>query len=208
MKIDLVIFDWSGVISDDRRPVYAANVQVLRDYKKPRMSFEEWLPRTTMTPVEFFANHGVHGDSKKLYALYKKYYSEAVESGMVPKVYPDARDVFQYLRKGGKQIAVLGSHPIDNLKREAKDYALASFLSSIHGSARDKIEGLHTVCRELETVPEGASYVGDTIYDIRAAKKAGLHSVGVCTGYHTKERLEKEEPEFLLECLSDLKEIL
>ena len=208
MKIELVIFDWSGVISDDRRPVYEANMRVLRDYKKPTMSFEEWLPRTTMTPVEFFANHGVRGDPGKLHTLYKKYYGEAVNSGVVPKVYPDASDVFQYLRKSGKQIAVLSSHPIDNLKREAKEYTLASFLSSIHGSARDKAEGLRTICRELETVPEGASYVGDTIYDIRAAREAGLCPIGICTGYHTKERLEKEEPEFLLECLLDLKKLL
>lgn len=208
MKIELAIFDWSGVISDDRRPVYKASMRVLRDYKKQIMSFEEWLPRTTMTPAEFFANHGVYDDPEELYALYKKYYGEAVESGIVPEVYPDACDVFQHLKKSGRDAAVLSSHPTENLEREAEDYGVALFLSLICDSAQDKIEGLRAVCRQLTMNPTSALYVGDTIYDIRAAKGAGLHSVGICTGYHVKERLEGEEPEFLLECLADLKEIL
>src|SRR3989344_4207780 len=75
--IGLLVFDWSGVISDDRMPVYEANMRILEDYGKPTISFEEWLPRTTMTPVEFLKNHGVFGDDKKMFALYKKYFDEA-----------------------------------------------------------------------------------------------------------------------------------
>lgn len=205
MKIELVIFDWSGVISDDRKPVYEANIRILRDHKKPIMSFEAWLPRTTMTPVEFFANHGIHEDPEELYALYKKYYGEAVESGITPVVYPDAYDTLQYLKKNEKRIAVLSSHPVENLKREAEEYELTSFLSLIHGSARNKVKGLQMVCEQLNTGPDSALFVGDTVYDIQAAKKAGLLSVGICTGYHTKERLEKEGPDLLLGCLSELR---
>lgn len=207
MEIELVIFDWSGVISDDRKPVYEVNMRILRDHKKPTMSFEEWLPRTTMTPVEFFANHGVHEDPEELYALYKKYYGEAVESGITPVVYPDAYETLRYLKKNERRMAVLSSHPVENLKREAEEYEVTSFLSLIRGSAQNKVEGLQAVCEQLDTRPDSALFVGDTVYDIRAAKEAGLLPVGICTGYHTKERLEKEGPDLLLGCLSDLRDL-
>ena len=43
MTIQLVIFDWSGPISDDRRPVYEADMAILRKYRKPAAPFEEWV---------------------------------------------------------------------------------------------------------------------------------------------------------------------
>ena len=203
--IGLLVFDWSGVISDDRMPVYEANMRILEDYGKPTISFEEWLPRTTMTPVEFLKNHGVFGDDKKMFALYKKYFDEAVESGTAPTAYADACDVLRYLKGRKKKLSVLSSHPAENLRKEAEQYSLASFLELIEGNSKDKAGGLLDICRHLGEKPESALYVGDTIYDIRAAKEAGTRSAGICTGYHTKERLESEMPDFILGCLSELK---
>ncbi len=205
MRINLFIFDWSGVISDDRWPVYQANMRVLEDYGKPTMSFWEWLPRTTLTPIEIFENHGVHGDPKELFALYTKYLTEAVESGVTPTVYPDALDTLQHIKQRGKKLAVLSSHPEGNLRRDAEGYGIVPLLDHISGNSRDKSEGLLSVCDSLDEAPKHALYAGDTVYDIRAAKKAGLNSAGVCTGYHVRERLERENPDLLLECLSDLK---
>ena len=206
MRINLFIFDWSGVISDDRWPVYEANMRVFEDYGKPRLSFWEWLPRTTMTALEIFENHGIHGDPKELFALYGEYYSETVKSGITPTIYPDAHDAFQHIRHKGKKLAVLSSHPEDNLKKEAEQYGILPLLNHISGNSRDKAQGLASVCNSLGEAPEHALYTGDMIYDIRGAKEAGLNSAGVCTGYHTRERLEKEKPDLMLECLSDLKD--
>ena len=62
MEPRLFVFDWSGTISDDRKPVYTANMRLLQGHGKPTMTFEEWLPRTRMTPGEFLADHGIYGD--------------------------------------------------------------------------------------------------------------------------------------------------
>ncbi len=208
MNIGLLVFDWSGVISDDRRPVYKANMRILREYGKPVLSFEEWLQRSRMTAVEFLADNGVHGEDEELFALYKRYYDDAIRSGIVPEVYPDVHDALQHLMETGKKLAVLSSHPADNLRKEAQHYNLMPFLNSICGSSKEKSSGLIEVCKELGMDPQISLYLGDTVYDIRAAKQAGINSAGVCTGYHAKERLEEERPDFLLENLSELKKII
>lgn len=205
MSIELFIFDWSGTISDDRRPVYEANMKVFETYGKERISFEEWLPRTTLTPVGIFRNHGIEDDAEKLFTLYKKYLDEAIKSGIVPTFYPDVHDTFSHLKNKGKKLAVLSSHPRENLVREATEYNLIGSLGLILGDSKDKVDGLKDVCVTQGIDAESSLYVGDTIYDIKAAKEAGVHSVGVCTGYHIRERLESEDPEFLLDVLSDLK---
>ncbi len=208
MKIDIVIFDWSGVISDDRKPVYEANMALLKHFKKPVMSFEEWLPRTTMTPIEFLTNNGVDGNVEEMFSLFKKYLDEAIVAGVVPVAYTDAGGVFSYLKAKGITLAILSSHPLENLTQEAGKYGLKSFLDLVKGNSKDKVDGLKSVCQELGKSPQNALYVGDTVYDIQAAKGAGIYSAGISTGYHTKDRLLKEKPEFLLDSLSDIKRII
>ncbi len=208
MKIDTIIFDWSGVISDDRKPVYEANMSLLKHFGKPTVNFEEWLPKTTMTPIEFLANHGVHGDSEELFGLFKKYLDAAIESGIVPIVYGDAKDTFSYIKNKGVTLAILSSHPSENLAEEAEKYGLKSFLDFVKGSSKNKVDGLKFVCQKMGKIPEKALYVGDTIYDIQAAKGAHLLSAGISTGYHTKDRLLKEKPDFLFNSLSEIKTVL
>jgi phosphoglycolate phosphatase-like HAD superfamily hydrolase len=206
--VNLIVSDWSGVISDDRRPVYEANMALLEEFSKPRITFEEWLPQTTLTPIEFLKNKGIYEDPEELFAKYKVYLDEAIKSGIVPIIYPDIEDVFKYVIDKEIEIVILSSHPEENLINEAEQYGLSTYLRRVLGNSKDKTKGLLLICGELEVGCMDTLYLGDTVYDIRAAKEAGVQSGGVCTGYHEKERLAKEEPTFLLDYMSDLKKII
>jgi len=47
-------------------------------------------------------------------------------------------------------------------------------------------------------------YIGDTVGDINEAKKAGVATVAVTWGFHSKELLEKEKPDYLFDRPEDL----
>lgn len=208
MKINLFVFDWSGVISDDRKPVYKANMKVLEQYEKPTMTYEEWLPKTVMTPAEFFKKQGINDNPNKLFELYKKYYTELFESGIKPQLYGDVNLVLSHLLRINKKIAVLSSHPEENLIKEAEDYGVVGYITLILGNSKDKSDGLIQISEQLEERLENMLYVGDTIHDIMAGKKAGTYTTGISgnpqRGYHSKEILSKEKPNFLLDSLYDL----
>ena len=70
-NFQLLIFDWSGVISDDRLPVYESNMRLMDKHDIKRMAFNEWLPQTTMSPREFFRDHGVE-DIEELFEQHKQ----------------------------------------------------------------------------------------------------------------------------------------
>jgi pyrophosphatase PpaX len=59
---------------------------------------------------------------------------------------------------------------------------------------------------ELLAAPPGdAVYVGDSPFDIRAAKAAGVHAVAVTWGgIHPRERLEREEPDAVVDTAEEL----
>ncbi len=58
---------------------------------------------------------------------------------------------------------------------------------------------------KLGGTPDEAVYVGDSPFDIGAAKGAGMHSIAVTWGgIHPRERLEAEEPDAVVETAEEL----
>ena len=52
-NIQLGIFDHSGVLSDDRWPVYEANMALLEFYDRFRITFAEWLAASHASAGKF-----------------------------------------------------------------------------------------------------------------------------------------------------------
>jgi pyrophosphatase PpaX len=66
-------------------------------------------------------------------------------------------------------------------------------------------EPLHHALSLLGAPSDGAVYVGDSPFDVRAAKAAGLHAIAVTWGgIHPRERLEAEEPDAVVETPEEL----
>ena len=47
-------------------------------------------------------------------------------------------------------------------------------------------------------------YVGDEVRDIKAAKKAGIYSIGVTWGYNGKTIMDKENPDLVADKPQDI----
>ena len=57
----------------------------------------------------------------------------------------------------------------------------------------------------LGVEPGASAYVGDSPFDVRAARAAGMHAVAVTWGkIHDRERLEAEEPDAVVDTAEDL----
>src|SRR3989344_1178665 len=119
----MIITDWSGVISDDRPPVYEANMRMLEVRGITRVSFDEWLPTTRLSPVEYLEEvWGIAVNRDDVMKEYTDYFSLVRKSGIVPVVYPDAREFLKQIHADGRQIMVVSSHPEEHLQQEAKEY--------------------------------------------------------------------------------------
>jgi phosphoglycolate phosphatase-like HAD superfamily hydrolase len=65
-------------------------------------------------------------------------------------------------------------------------------------------EGLETAMRSLGSSREETCYVGDSPDDIEMGKRAQLLTVGVRSDYPTSWKLQSENPDILIESLSEL----
>jgi len=50
--------------------------------------------------------------------------------------------------------------------------------------------------------------IGDTVYDVKAGKGAGLKTIAVLTGHHSRNRLKKEKPDHILKSVADVPKLL
>lgn len=199
----LLITDWSGVMSDDRQPVYQANVQMLEMYGLPAITFQEWLDLSHSSAYAFLASQGVEASADEVMVLYSKIYGEICREahGATSEVYPDAYSFLQKFRKQGKRVVVVSSHPHEHLLYEADRYELTPFIDHFMGGHTDKVSAIGRVLQEWGGP---AWYLGDTIYDVQMAKKAGIPVVSITTGYHTYAMLAAEEPDHIVHSLSEL----
>lgn len=46
--------------------------------------------------------------------------------------------------------------------------------------------------------------IGDSIYDVMAAKRAKVKTIGVLTGYYTRKRLKRKKPDFIINSINDI----
>ncbi len=207
-NIKLIIFDWSGVISDDRYPVYLSNMELLKVRDIKTLTFIAWLKASQINAIELVYSQGGTGDPDEIHKEYKETLDLIIKKGSTPRIYTGARKALKSLKNGGFLLAVGSSHPEENLKEDIKNYKLEDYFSYICGNLRDKVSGIKTVCEKLNVLPENTLYIGDTVFDIRAAKGAGVKSAAITYGYHSKKRLESESPDLVLRKLSDLPPLL
>lgn len=60
------------------------------------------------------------------------------------------------------------------------------------------------ILKQTQSVPQNTLVVGDTIYDIAMGQGAGCITCGVTYGNHTREQLEKQEANYILDSFHDI----
>jgi phosphoglycolate phosphatase len=67
---------------------------------------------------------------------------------------------------------------------------------------------LHLALQQLSLKPSACVYVGDSPEDLEMAKRAGVRAIAVLGPFPTEKRLRAARPDFLLESIRELPEIL
>jgi HAD superfamily hydrolase (TIGR01549 family) len=122
--------------------------------------------------------------------LFKKEYLPRVEA------FPKVRELFQRIKKDGKQIVLASSAKADELeayKKIARIEDLVESETSSDDADRSKPypDIFQAALARLNGIAsENAIVIGDTPYDAEAASKANLETVGLLCGGWTQEELQ------------------
>ncbi len=207
MRFPVVLFDFDGTVIDSGAIILAsmrhATLTVLgRD-------FEDEVLMAAVGGAGLNEQMRLLDESRvdELVRVYRAH-NEPLHSDLV--CCAGMEDVLAALRQEGRTLGIVTAKrrttvalafehvPIEHLF----DVVVGSDDTERHKPAPDPI--LHALER-LDAAPEQTAYVGDSPFDIRAAKAAGVHAVAVSWGgIHSRERLEAEQPDAIVDTTEEL----
>ena len=123
-------------------------------------------------------------------------------------------DVLVRLHEGGRRLGVVTAKRRSTVELAFARIPVAHLFETVVGgdeTERHKPdpEPLLLAAERMDVDPRTCAYVGDSPFDIRAAKAAGMYSVAVTWGrIHDRSLLEREEPDAIVETAEELLERL
>ncbi len=205
-----VVFDWSGTLSDDAALCLDADNRLLAKHGKPPITMREFIRYyTTPDLVGFYEREfGIRFASQE--ALQEEYEQALRESRLRVSPYPNSAKTLAALKRAGLRLFVLSAHPARVLEDEAREYGFRSFFeeNGFVGSVWNKAETLKRIVSENALEKKETLFVGDVILDVRSGKAAGVRVCACAYGYHPREWLEKEKPDFIIGEVSELVKII
>lgn len=147
---------------------------------------------------------------KKLYSILDEF--ELQTSGLV-SVFPGTAETLAFLQAKSVKLAVVTNSGRRAATEVLSRASLLEFFDFV--LTRDDVDamkpnpgGVNQAVSMLSMPKDHIFYVGDSLYDVMAARTAGLKVISVATGNYTAERLKAEGAEIVLKSLSELPSVL
>jgi len=200
-----IIFDLDGTLSDPKDGIVRSINYALEAHGFDSRSETELLT-CIGPPLDASFRELLQTDDKSLVSsLVKKYRERYANVGFSENCLYDG--VFDSLSSlyGEQPLAVCTSKPAAFARKIIEMFDLDGFFEFIDGGdvGVSKVTQLSDL-RASGLVGPGSVMVGDRMFDLRAANKNGLSSVGVLWGYGSFEELSVEKPALMLDKPLDL----
>jgi HAD superfamily hydrolase (TIGR01509 family) len=121
------------------------------------------------------------------------------------KIIPKVTDAINLLFANGYQLAICSNSRRATIENELAAIGLERFFTIVAVEdvqiKKPDGEGIKRVIQQAGAQPQDAAYVGDCQIDILAARDAGCLSVGVLSGYSSREQLGLVHPDFIFDDL-------
>lgn len=211
-KIKHICFDLDGTLIDSYETIFKTTVKALRHLKidEPLPQFE-FHKRIGHHFLNIFSDLNIPvTDIEEFIDIYKGYYFDFIDDSVL---YPGVTEVLNQLNKDGIKISLLTTKGQDQADKIIDYFELRKYFSFIMGrrkgiAIKPSPESLHFICAELGVDESETIMVGDAEIDINCGKNAGAFSCGVTYGYRTKELLESENPDFMINEIGELLNIV
>lgn len=103
--------------------------------------------------------------------------------------------------KNNYKIGIVSSNSKDIINDTLKEYNMEDLFEFVYSES--SVFGKHTVlkrmCNKHNIDPLNVMYVGDEDRDIIAAKKVKIKTIAVTWGFNSREKLSKENPDYLVD---------
>ncbi len=199
-----IIFDWSGVINDNAYSTYQTHMDIFKSFNAKELSFEEFKKEWTFPYMKFYEKFLPNITREQETERYLK----AIQKFDQNKSYPGISNLIQKLFTNKIKMFVVSSDYPETLLKQIKVFGLEGIFTEIFHSLHDKKEASRSIINKYNLKTENTIIIGDTNHEIEVGKEIGIKTCAVTWGIIAEENLKKFNPDFIVNNLNELENIL
>jgi pyrophosphatase PpaX len=211
MRFPVVLFDLDGTVVDSGEIILASMRHATREVLGREYADEELMQAVGGPGLEAQMNALAPDRAEELVLSYRAH-NEPLHDGLEPCTGMEA--VLRRLKEEGRRLGVVTAKRRSTVELAFRSVPLGHLFETVVGgdeTERHKPdpEPLLLAAERLGADPRRTAYVGDSPFDVRAAKAAGMYAVAVTWGrIHDRARLEAEEPDAIVDTAKELLAVL
>ena len=209
-QVNTVLFDLDGTLIDTNELIISSFLHTLGNYYPDRFKREDVIPFLGPTLKETFESIDAEKVDEMI-AVYRKF--NLSQHDLLVKEFDGVFQTVQQLKEAGFKIGIVTTKVLMVVEKGLKLTKLDSFFDVI--VALDHVEkpkpDPEPILKAMELLgskPEETIMVGDNSHDILGGKNAGTKTAGVAWSVKGKEFLLGFNPDYILDNMTDLLDIL
>jgi len=207
MQQPLILFDFDGTIANTMESTIKIMNKLSDEFKFKKIQKHEVEFLRGKRPLDILKSLEI--SLFKLPFVIRKVRNEI--NSHIDTLHPsvDLLPVLKYLKKNNYQIGIVTTNTEENVRKFLHVHNLDLFdlfytTKKIFGKDRT----ISKIVKDMKLEKSRVYFIGDEVRDIEAGKKAGVKTVGVSWGYNTRESLERENPDYLIDSPLELESII
>jgi pyrophosphatase PpaX len=211
MRFPVVLFDLDGTVIDSGAIILASMRHAAKEVLGAEPPDDELMAAVGGPGLEAQMHALAPDRVEELVTVYRAH-NEPLHEGLV--CCPGIDDLLVRLKDEGRRLGIVTAKRRKTVDLAFDQIPLAHLFETVVGgdeTERHKPDPqpLQLALERLGARPDETAYVGDAPFDVKAAKRAGVFSVGVTWGgIHARERLEVEEPDAIVDTAEELYGVL
>ena len=211
MRFPVVLFDLDGTVIDSGAIILASMRHAAREVLGVEVPDEQLMAAVGGPGLEAQMQALSPDRADELVTVYRAH-NEPLHDELVCCAGMD--EVLVQLKDEGRRLGIVTAKRRQTVELAFARIPIDHLFETVVGGDETKKhkpdpEPLLLALERLGAAPDDAVYVGDAPFDVKAAKAAGLYSVGVSWGgIHGRQRLEAEEPDALVDTTEELLGVL
>jgi phosphoglycolate phosphatase len=192
--VKYIFWDFNGTILDDAHLCFDILNEMLKEEKRPSVTFEEYLMIFTFPVEDYYAKvYDFNQTSFKVLAhrFIERYQPRSLELSL----HQDVVNTIKHFEKEGKTNILLSASEENNLNEQLRHFKIDHLFSHVLGTsnvyANSKVDVAKQFIKKHNINPKECVMIGDTLHDAEVAKKLGLDIILYTKGHQHPKRLTK-----------------
>lgn len=205
--IDTVLFDLDGTIINTNELIISSFQHVLDKHMSQSFTREQIIPHMGMTLEQQLQIFTGNDDVAEMVVDYRAH--NAIHHDNMVKEFPHVKEVIAALHERGIKLGVVTTKIRPSTLKALEMFGLLEYMDTIVTvndveHPKPHPEPVLTAIERLKADPQRTLMVGDSAADIQSANAAGVKSVAVAWSLKGVEVLQKYDPDYILNDMTDI----